>query len=193
MATHCVQTQASALGCIRVDLKTFTFGVRWACHPLLTCLKYKSTTDISIFLSMLWNAESWWVCMNNTPILLWVWWEFQLMIYPCKEVSNHFTGDIIQVSFLMLMSGIFCHLKWGGDRLPNHIDHPPFQNSDILILISLWCATDRPGQFISVFLHSQSAVTSCFYTENQLLFATSHVKYNFKKVSLTVKMVIWKC
>lgn len=70
----------------------------------------------------------------------------------------------------------------------------PLQSSDILIPVSLWCATDRPGQFVSAFLHPQSAVASCSHTEKQLLFAASHVKYDLKNNTITtVEMIIWKC
>lgn len=107
--------------------QTFTFPVRWAWYPLLTFMQYESTTQISIFLSMLWNAESWCICTNSIAILLSlkrISADDTSKSFPHKEVSNQFTGDIIQVSLLMLMSAIFCRLKWGRDRLQNHIAHP---------------------------------------------------------------------
>lgn len=97
---------------------------------------------------------------------------------PCKAVPNQLTGNI-SVSPEADVRNILS-LEVRQKQASNSHWSPPLQNTGISIPTSLWCATDRPGQFIFPFQHSQSAVTSCSYTENQLLFATGHVKYDFK-------------
>lgn len=101
---------------------------------------------------------------------------------PCKAVPNQFTGNISV--FPKADVGNILSLEARQRQASNSHRSPPLQTTGISIPTCLWCATDRSGQFISAFLHSQSAVTSCSYTENQLLFATGHVKYDLKSNSV---------
>lgn len=174
---HRVQTRASAPGCIKADLKTFTFGARW--HPLVTFLQYESTTEVSTLLPTLRDAESRWVCINSA-ILLWVWWEFQPMIYQRFATQMSLQPIHRWHNMSAFPNAILSpEVRW-RQVSKSHWSPPRLQTSDILIPVSLWCATDRPGQFFCALPHSQSAPTSCSYAENQHLFATSHVKYHSK-------------
>lgn len=107
------------------------------------------------------------------------WWHVKGFSQGCFQPIHRQHNR--NVSFLTLMSKIFCQPEVRWRRASKSHWSPPLQSSDILIPVSLWCATDRPGQFVSAFLHSQSAVASCSHTKNQLLFAASHVKYDLKE------------